>query len=149
MERITSSTVTRWLIIGYRSGSLVRLWHPLQSSTRLEILHFKSISTEWRINSSIDYVIIGSDNVIGSDNGLTRMCRQTIIWTNAGKLLIKTLWTNSLEILIKIRQILTRKWIQKCRLQVGALVVSTSMCWKNVLIYLLVFNSKTTTMTVF
>ena len=41
--------------------------------------------------------------IIGSDNGLSPGRRQAIIWTNAGILLIGTLWTNFSEILIRIR----------------------------------------------
>ena len=39
---------------------------------------------------------------IGSDNGLSLGRCQTIIWTNAGILLIGPLWTNFSEILIEI-----------------------------------------------
>ena len=40
--------------------------------------------------------------IIGSDNGLSPDCRQAIIWTNVGLLLIGPLGTNFSEILIKI-----------------------------------------------
>ena len=40
--------------------------------------------------------------VIGSDNGLSPVWRQAIIWTNARLLLIEPLGTNFSEILIKI-----------------------------------------------
>ena len=41
--------------------------------------------------------------IIGSDNGLSPERRQTIIWTNAGILLIGPLVTNFSEILIEIQ----------------------------------------------
>ena len=40
---------------------------------------------------------------IGSDNGLSPIQRQAIIWTNAGLLSIRPLRTNFSEILIKIQ----------------------------------------------
>ena len=40
--------------------------------------------------------------IIGSDNGLSPVRRQAIIWTNAGILLIGPLGTNFIEILIEI-----------------------------------------------
>ena len=40
--------------------------------------------------------------IIGSDNGLSPVRRQAIIWTNAGILLIRPLGTNFSEILIEI-----------------------------------------------
>ena len=52
---------------------------------------------EWRIYASLNWVIIGSDN------GLSPVRRQAIIWTNAGILLIGPLGTNFSEILIGIQ----------------------------------------------
>ena len=45
---------------------------------------------------------VGKPTVIGSDNGLLPSRRQTIIWTNAGILLIGPLGTNFGEIWIEI-----------------------------------------------
>ena len=45
---------------------------------------------------------ISNLTIIGSDNGLSPVRRQAIIWTNAGMLLIGPLGTNFSEILIKI-----------------------------------------------
>ena len=46
---------------------------------------------------------------IGSDNGLSIGRRQAIIWTNAGILLIRPLWTHFNEILIEIHIISFKK----------------------------------------
>ena len=48
------------------------------------------------------HICIGHLTNIGSDNGLWPGRRQAIIWTNAGMLLIGSLWTNFSEILIEI-----------------------------------------------
>ena len=55
------------------------------------------MSHEWRIYASLNWVIIGSDN------GLSRVRRQAIIWTNAGILLIGPLRKNFSEILFRIQ----------------------------------------------
>ena len=56
--------------------------------------------THW---GRLTHICVGNLTIIGSDNGLSPERRQTIIWTNAGLLLIGTLWTNFSEILIGIR----------------------------------------------
>ena len=50
----------------------------------------------WRINASVKYAIIGSDN------GLLPARRQAILWTSTGLLLIGPWATNVSEIWIKI-----------------------------------------------
>ena len=55
------------------------------------------IEAEWRIYESLNWA------VIGSDNGLSPIRHQAIIWTNAGILLIGPLGTNFSEILIGIQ----------------------------------------------
>ena len=55
-----------------------------------------SSEAEWRIYASVKLTIIGSDN------GLSPVRRQAIIWTNAGILLIGPLGTNFIEILNEI-----------------------------------------------
>ena len=62
------------------------------------------IEVEWRIYASLNWVIIGSDN------GLSPVRRQAIIWTNAGILLIGPLGTNVSEILIGIQTFSVKKW---------------------------------------
>ena len=56
-------------------------------------------------NASLNWVIIGSDN------GLSPVRRQAIIWTNARKLLIGPLETNFSEILIGIQTFSFKKEI--------------------------------------
>ena len=55
------------------------------------------IEAEWRIYASLNWAIIGSDN------GLSPVRRQSIIWTNAAIFLIGPLGTNFSEILIGIQ----------------------------------------------
>ena len=55
------------------------------------------IEAKWCIYESLNWVIIGSDN------GLSPVQRQAMIWTNAGILLIGPLGTNFSEILIGIQ----------------------------------------------
>ena len=50
----------------------------------------------------VTHICVSRLTIIGSDNGLPPDWRQTIIWTNAGILLIGPLGTNFSEILIKI-----------------------------------------------
>ena len=55
-----------------------------------------SSGAEWHIYASVN------EAVIGADDSLSPCQRQSIIWTNAGILLIGPLGTNFSEILIKI-----------------------------------------------
>ena len=55
--------------------------------------------THW---DRVTHICVRKLPIIGSDNGLSPGRRQAIIWTNAGILLIWSLWTNSNEILIEI-----------------------------------------------
>ena len=48
------------------------------------------------------HICVSKLTIIGSDNGLSPGRRQTIIWTNAGILLIRPQGTNFNEILIEI-----------------------------------------------
>ena len=66
--------------------------------------------------------------IIGSDNGLSPIQREAIIWTNAGILLIRNLGTNLSEILIQIHIFSNKKMHWKCRLENGDHIVSASMC---------------------
>ena len=47
-------------------------------------------------------ICVSKFTIIGSDNGLSPIRRQAIIWTNDGILLIEPLGTNFSEILIEI-----------------------------------------------
>ena len=60
-------------------------------------ISYELIEAEWRIYASLNWVIIGSDN------GLSPVRRQAIIWTNAGILLIGPLGTSFSEILIGVQ----------------------------------------------
>ena len=55
-------------------------------------------------------------HIIGSDNGLSAVLCQAIIWTNIGLLLIEPLRIDFSEIWIKIHR---RKWIRKCLQNAG------------------------------
>ena len=61
--------------------------------------HKRHPSTHW---GRVTHICVIKLTIIGSDNGLSPGRRQTIIWTNAGILLIGPLGTNFSEILIKI-----------------------------------------------
>ena len=56
--------------------------------------------THW---GRVMHICVGKLTIIGSNNGLSPGRRQAIIWTNAGKLLIRPLGTNCSEILIGIK----------------------------------------------
>ena len=62
--------------------------------------------THW---GRVTQICVSKFTIIGSDNGLSPIRRQTIIWTNVGILLIRTLGTNSSEILIQIHTFLNKK----------------------------------------
>ena len=55
------------------------------------------------------HICVSKLTTIGSDNGLSPGRRQTIIWTNAGMLLIGTLGTNFSEILSEIQTFSSKK----------------------------------------
>ena len=55
--------------------------------------------THW---GRVTHLCVDNLTIIGSDNGLSPGRRQAIMWTNDGILLIRTLETNSNEILIEI-----------------------------------------------
>ena len=56
--------------------------------------------THW---GRVTHICVGKLTIIGSGNGLSPECRQAIIWTNVGILLIGPLGTNFSEILIEIQ----------------------------------------------
>ena len=58
-------------------------------------------------------ICVSKFTIIGSDNGLSPIPRQAIIWTNAGILLIGTLGTNFSEILIQIHTFSNKKMYLK------------------------------------
>ena len=76
---------------------------------------------EWRIYASLNWVIIGSDN------GLSPVRRQAIIWTNAVVLLIGPLGTNFSETLMGIQTFSFNKLHLKTSSAKWRLFVSASM----------------------
>ena len=54
----------------------------------------------------ITHIYVNKSTIIGSDNGLSPGLRQSIIWTSAGVLLIRTSWPNFSEILCEIQTFL-------------------------------------------
>ena len=64
-----------------------------------------------------------------SDNDISHVRRQVVIWTDDGVSFIVPLKTNISVILIEIKIFLLHKFIWKYRLQNGCDFVSTPMCW--------------------
>ena len=83
--------------VGNRStpGQVV-VWHRKASSQD----RVTAVLTHW---GRVTHIYVGKLTIIDSDNGLSPGRRQTIIWTNAGILLIGPLGTNFNEILIGIQ----------------------------------------------
>ena len=63
-------------------------------------IYFYVSLTHW---GRVTHICVNKLTIIGSDNGLVPGRHQTIIWTNAGILLIGPLGTNFSEILIQIQ----------------------------------------------
>ena len=55
------------------------------------------------------HICIGNLTIVGSNNGLSHVQRQAIIWTNAGSLSIGPLRTNFNEILFEIHALSFKK----------------------------------------
>ena len=84
-----------WYTVGYRYNAVqwnIILYTGLQQ--------LGQNLTHW---GRVTHVCVGKLTIIGSDNGLSPGRRQTIIWTNAGILLIGPLGTNFSEILVGIQ----------------------------------------------
>ena len=64
-----------------------------------DLVQFYEPLTHW---GRVTHTCVSKLTIIGSDNGLSPVRRQAIIWTNAGLLLIGPLGTNFSEILIEI-----------------------------------------------
>ena len=82
------------------------------------------------------HTCICADNliIIGSDNDLSPVRRQTIIWTNAGILLFGTLGTNFSDILIEIQTFSFKK-----------ICLKVSAKWRSFCLSLNVWNTETKT----
>ena len=82
------------------------------------------------------HICVGNLTIIGSDNGLSPVRRQAIIWTKAGILLIGLLGTNFSEIVIEILtfsfkkmrlKVSSAKWRPFC---LGLNVLRKTMSWQ-------------------
>ena len=62
---------------------------------QIDIYIYQHIVAEWQIHAFVNYT------TIGSDNGLSRVWNQAIIWTNAGLLLIGPFGINFSAVWIK------------------------------------------------
>ena len=71
----------------------------------------------WHNEAELRIYASATKAIIGSDNGLSSVRRQAIIWNNVGILSIEPLGTNFNEILIEIQIFLFKKCIWKCRLK--------------------------------
>ena len=65
-----------------------------------------NLLTHW---GRVTQICVSKFTIIGSDSGLSPIRRQSIIWINAGILLIGTLGTNFSEILIQIHPFSNKK----------------------------------------
>ena len=90
-------------------------------------LEFSSttVLTHW---GRVTHICVGKLIIIGSDNGLSPVQLQAIIWTNAGKLLIVRLRTNFSEILSEIHLFSFKKMHLKMSSAKWRPFVSASMC---------------------
>ena len=82
--------------------------------------------THW---GRVTHICVSDLPDIGSDNGLSPGRRQAIISTNAGLLLIRTLWTNSSEIFSEINTFSFKKMCLKISSAKWRPFVSASMCF--------------------
>ena len=74
--------------------------------------------------------------IIGSGNGSAPVWHQAITWTNADLLPIGPLGTNFIDIWIKIQNLLSRKCIWKCRLQMPNFHARPNMLKSGTLYYI-------------
>ena len=74
------------------------------------------------------HICVSKLTIIGSDNGLSPGRCQAIIWTNAGILLIRTLWTNFSENLSKIHTFSFKKMHFKMSYANGVYFAWAAMC---------------------
>ena len=81
-------------------GQIHCLKESLQGGTAWYLKPIIPQLTHW---GRVTHICVGKLTIIGSDNGLSPVRRQAIIWTNAGILLIRPLGTNFSEILIGIQ----------------------------------------------
>ena len=114
-------------------GTLCYVYRPKRSYIKCAPnVHKWIISTHW---IRVTHICIDNLTIIGSDKGLSPARHQTIIWTNAGILLIGPLGTNFSEIVIEIQNFYWRIYMWKCRLQ-----MSRPQCFKDFRLFPVVCN---------
>ena len=105
-------------------------WHCKTTCPRS---HFQYFYLSWTVGQPlthwgrVTHICVSKLIIIGSDNGLSPGRRQTIIWTNAGILLIRPLRTNFSEILIGVQTFSFRKMELKMSSAKWRQFVSASM----------------------
>ena len=86
--------------------------NPVSRRIKVQVISDYAL-THW---GRVTHICVSKLTIIGSDNGLSPGRRQAIIWTNAGKLLIRPLGTNFNEMLIEIHSFS----LMKMRLKVSS-----------------------------
>ena len=94
-------------------------WYPIFLIKSLQLMWRSTKCNDWIIWHKLErllihwgrvtHICVSKLTIIGSDNGLSPGRRQAIIWTNDGMLLIRTLGTNFIEFLSKIRAFSLKK----------------------------------------
>ena len=96
-------SLLRYSVIDYTP---IYLSNPVFNQDQLSLTHWGQVT----------HICVGKLTIIGSENGLSPVRRQAIIWTNAGILLIRTLGTIFSEFLSKVH----RFSFKKMRLKVSS-----------------------------
>ena len=118
----------RSTIIGHVYAVLINYKLDITDTDRRQRL------THW---GRVTHIYVSKLTIIGSGNGLSPERRQSIIWTNAGMLLIEPLGTNFSEILIEIQTFSLKKIrlkmssVKCCSFRLGPNVLTTYkiLCW--------------------
>ena len=85
-----------------RTGLLSSGCHAPVIASNISSMWSPTVFTDLTHWGRVTHICVGKLSIIDSDNGLSPVRRQAIIWTNAGMLLIGPLGTNFSEILIEI-----------------------------------------------
>ena len=94
-------------LTGDFARSIRPLWRMLDRKKNRIRYHGEHIClTHW---DRVTHICVGTQTIIGSDNGLAPGRRQAIIWTSAGILFIGPLGANFNEIVIEIDTLLFKK----------------------------------------
>ena len=102
------------IILTKDSATIIMINHSVHIYVRIYdiymsmyiLWHVWLIEAEWCIHRSVNYAIIGSDN------GLSPVRRQAIIWSNVDLSLIEPLWTNFSETWIRMQQFSKKKTLK-------------------------------------